>query len=170
MDYINSVTLQIKTLREVCAEAGASIPAGQVYGDWFPILPSAPPVAGDGQIVEPSAPVKKAGKWYMGWSVREMTPAELEQRNAQTIAEYTAFLEGKFDAAAISKRYDNRLTCALRAAYPGPFQAEGAAFGSWMDECNAIAYALLLKVMAGEAEAPTTEQLWAMMPEIVWPS
>ena len=83
MDYINSVTLQIKTLREVCSEVGASIPAGQSCGDWFPILPSDPPIAGEGQVVEPSAPVESDGAWYMGWSVRAMTPEEIEQRNAQ---------------------------------------------------------------------------------------
>jgi hypothetical protein len=170
MDYINGKTKAIATHRAVCAEVGASIPLGQAHGDWFPIMPSDPPSATDGQVVTASEPVKKSGAWYMGWAVRQMTADELETRTAQTVAEYTAFLEGKFDEAAAGKRYDSRLTCALRAAYPGPFQADGAAFGSWMDECNALAYQVMERVLSGLEPMPTKDDLWARMPSLTWPA
>ena len=73
MDYINGKTKAITTHRAVCAEVGASIPLGQAHGDWFPIMPSDPPSATDGQVVTASEPVKKSGAWYMGWAVRQMT-------------------------------------------------------------------------------------------------
>ncbi len=86
-----------------------------------------------------------------------------------TQADYTAALEGMYDARARERQYDNRLTCALRAGYAGPFQAEGTAFAIWMDTCNATAYGLMAQVLAGEIPMPTIAELLAMMPELVWP-
>lgn len=83
MDYINSKTLEIASHRHVCAAVGASIPLGQSLGDWFPILPSDPPAANHGQIVQASAPVEIDGHWYMGWTVRDKTPAELDGQRHQ---------------------------------------------------------------------------------------
>jgi hypothetical protein len=77
MDYINSSTLTIKTIRDVSKEVGASFPAGQSYQDWHPIMPSDPPTAADGEVVVPAAPVRVGDGWYMGWSLRDKTSAEL---------------------------------------------------------------------------------------------
>jgi hypothetical protein len=99
MDYINGKTKAIATHRAVCAEVGASIPQGQAHGDWFPILPSDPPVPTEGQVVTASEPVKKSGSWYMGWAVRDKTPEDLSadrELMAARIAErrWTAEVEG----------------------------------------------------------------------------
>ena len=83
MDYINRNTLEIAGHREVCAMVGASIPTGQSFGDWFPVLPADPPTAGPGQIVQSSSPTEIAGRWYMGWTVRDKKPGELESQVAQ---------------------------------------------------------------------------------------
>lgn len=80
MDYINDTTQEIAALKEVQRVTGASIPQGQPYQDWFPIIPSDPPTAGDGQLVEAAAPVKDGDSWVMGWTVRGMTAAEIEAR------------------------------------------------------------------------------------------
>ena len=48
-------------------------------------------------------------------------PPSLEEQ----IAVFDAALVAYLDATARERRYDNRVTCALRAGYPGPFQAEG---------------------------------------------
>lgn len=75
------------------------------------------------------------------------------------------------DATARERRYDNRITCALRAGYPGPFQAEGIAFAAWMDQCNALAYQLLAEVVAGTRKMPEhPQELIALMSTMVWPS
>ncbi len=42
-----------------------------------------------------------------------------------TIADFDAALTAHLDATAQAKRYDNRITCMVRAGFPGPFQAEG---------------------------------------------
>ena len=65
---------------------------------------------------------------------------------------------------------DNRITCALRAGYPGPFQAEGQAFALWMDACNLAAYTLLAEVQAGTRPLPETAQvLIVALPPMMWP-
>ena len=90
--------------------------------------------------------------------------------NPPTIAEIVAAMESLFDATAQSMRYDNRITCALRAGYVGPFQAEGLAFATWMDASNAAAYQMLAQVQAGTMAMPaTTADALALLPSMVWP-
>ncbi len=61
------------------------------------------------------------------------------------------------------------MTCAMRAGYPGPFQAEGIAFGTWMDSCYEAGYALMADVLAGVKPMPTVEAMLASMPAMAWP-
>ena len=68
-----------------------------------------------------------------------------------------------------AKKYDNRLTCTLRAGYAGPFQSEGLAFATWMDACNAHGYTEMEKVMTGQHPMPTVEELIAELPTPPWP-
>ena len=93
-------------------------------------------------------------------------PPSIEDR----IEVFDAALVAHLDATARERRYDNRVTCALRAGYPGHFQAEGIAFASWMDQCNALAYQLLAEVAAGTRPMPESPQaLIDLMPPMVWP-
>ena len=87
----------------------------------------------------------------------------------QLIAEYEAALDTHLDAVAKQHRYRDRVTFAMRAGYPGPWQAEGAAFGTWMDSCNQVAYALMNAVMLGDADLPTKEEFIAALPAFVLP-
>ena len=87
---------------------------------------------------------------------------------ADKIAALTAALEAMYDHEAQSRRYDNRFTCALRAGYPGPFQAEGLAFASWMDACNAKAYAIMADCLDGKRGEPSEEELLREMPTMEW--
>ncbi len=76
-----------------------------------------------------------------------------------------------FNQTARSKHYDDRISCAMRAGYPGPYQAEGLAFATWMDAQNAKAYGLLYKVQTGQMAMPTTiEAALALLDPMVWPS
>ena len=98
------------------------------------------------------------------------TPKPAGQQLAVFEAEYTAKLEAFYDAKARERRYDNRYTCALRAGYAGPFQAEGQAFAQWMDACNAIGYTLMAEVAAGTRPLPDFDGVLAAMPALVWPA
>lgn len=107
---------------------------------------------------------------------REATPEELIEIEALknpvlTVKDFDNALTTYFDKTAQSRKYDNRITCALRAGYTGPFQSEGNAFAIWMDTCNALAYRILAEVQAGTRPAPKTiPEFIALFPEIVWPS
>jgi hypothetical protein len=83
---------------------------------------------------------------------------------------FDAALTTHLDSTAQARRYDNRITCAVRAGYPGPFQAEGQAFASWMDACNWQAYQVLAGVQSGSLTLPTVDEFIADLPEMVWPT
>ena len=91
------------------------------------------------------------------------TPEEL-------LAAYTAELEALYDAVARERRYDNRLTCALRAGYPGPFQAEGLAYAQWMDACNELGYQIMAEVLGGQRPLPAVPEFLALLPSMEWPA
>ena len=87
-----------------------------------------------------------------------------------TVEDFDRALTAHLDATAQAKQYDNRITCMVRAGFLGPFQAEGQAFATWADNCNAVAYALLQDVLAGKRKAPeTVEAFLSELPEMVWP-
>ncbi|WP_220815687.1 hypothetical protein [Pseudomonas paralcaligenes] len=81
----------------------------------------------------------------------------------------TAVLNGHLDAVAGERRYDNRFTCALRAGFEGPFQAEGEVFAAWMDACNLTAYQVMAECRAGLRQIPSDAELIAELPVINWP-
>lgn len=106
---------------------------------------------------------------------RDATPEEEDEITGRsnkppTEAEYIAALEAMFNAKAAERRYSSRLTCTLRAGYPGPFQAEGQAFALWMDTCNMTAYGIMRKVIKGEIPQPTVAEVVAAMPTLTWPA
>lgn len=73
-------------------------------------------------------------------------------------------IQQHLDAVAKAKNYDSIHTAALRAAYVGPFQAEGQAFATWMDGCWSAAYALLADFQAGNIPEPTAAEVIAALP------
>lgn len=87
----------------------------------------------------------------------------------QTIALYEAALDAHLDAAAKADRWRDRFTFAVRAGYENPWQAKAKAFGTWMDNCNAQAYALIAAVTAGTATLPTVDDFIADLPPFVAP-
>lgn len=88
-----------------------------------------------------------------------------------TATDIVTAMEQLFDATAQSKHYDNRITCALRAGYFGPFQQEGIAFATWMDSQNAKGYTMLAQVQAGTMPMPATvADALALLDPMVWPA
>ena len=89
----------------------------------------------------------------------------------QIVAEFDTALTDHLDSTAKQKRYDNRITCMVRAGFAGPFQAEGQAFATWCDNCNIMAYQMLAAVQAGTAPMPESPQAFiATLPAMVWPT
>jgi hypothetical protein len=91
-------------------------------------------------------------------------------KTATLLATYVNALTAHLDTVAQSRNYDNRITCSVRAAYPGPYQAEGAAFGTWMDTVNQLGYQMVANYQAGLIPLPTVEEMIASLPVMVWPS
>jgi len=115
-------------------------------------------------------PVQKDGAWARNWAVSPLTVGRQAAAQASLVAQYTDALTAHLDAVAQQRRYDNRITCALRAGYPGPFRAEGQAFAEWMDGCNAVGYQILTQVQSGQRALPSVAEFLAMLPEMQWPS
>lgn len=87
------------------------------------------------------------------------------------VAVFDAALTAHLDNTAKQKRYDNRITCMVRAGFVGPFQAEGQAFATWCDTCNIIAYQMLAAVQAGTAPMPESPQAFIdTLPVMFWPT
>lgn len=81
-----------------------------------------------------------------------------------------AVLNRHIDSVAQTKGYDSRITVTLRAGYPNPWQAEGIAFGAWMDACYAKVFEIMAEVQNGTRSIPTEEELIAEMPPMIWPT
>lgn len=107
--------------------------------------------------------------YYAGDVLPLIAPTPAEQA-AQLQSSYDAALTDHFNAVAAQRHYDSYLTAALRAGYAGPFQAEGIAYGSWMDSCNAQGYALISAVQAGTKPLPTIPDFIAGLPAMAWPT
>lgn len=101
-------------------------------------------------------------EWQPAGATRPETHEEIAAR-------YEALLDNHLDAVAKAHRYRDRERFALRSGYPGPYQAEGIAFGTWMDTCNKLSYDLMDDVIAGRVELPTPEQFINDLPIFVKP-
>lgn len=127
------------------------------------------------QGVREITPVQVNGNWQQAWEIyaldAETVAINQAKAKADLVAQYDHALAKHLDTVAQSKRYDNRTTCALRAGYAGPFQAEGQAFATWMDTCNATAYQWWSEIEAGAKPMfASTEAFIAELPAISWPS
>ena len=117
------------------------------------------------ETVPPEFDPQAAGCFWRGdhW---EIVPAETGPK----LEDFQRAHDAHLNAAARARRYDSIHTAALRAAYPGPWQAEGLAFAQWMDACNVAGYQLLAGVEAGTTPAPATVEAYlATLPVLVLP-
>lgn len=125
------------------------------------------------QSVSELPPTEVDGVWTQQWAVvdldAETVTANQTKAAAATLASFDSALTSHLDKTAQARRYDNRITCALRAGYAGPFQTEGQAFAAWMDACNWQAYQILAGVQSGALTMPTVAEFIADLPAMVWP-
>lgn len=115
---------------------------------------------GDGMGPQPTAEQLQAAS----------SAVQAARSEAEEVAAYVDAMTALFDKAAQERRYDDRITCALRAGYPGPFQAEGQAFAMWMDACNKQGYDTLAAVKSGAAVKPSVDDFIAALPKLTWPT
>jgi hypothetical protein len=98
-----------------------------------------------------------------GEVVRTAATEAMPVSSREVVAGYVRDLDAYLDAVAQRGGFDTRLTAALRAGYPGPFQRQGAAFASWMDQCYALGERLLAEAVAADPPLPA-EAFLARLP------
>ncbi len=117
---------------------------------------------------------KVGDAWQYKWHIDDLSAEQIAENQAAAqaavLATYDKALTDHLDAEARTHRYDNRINCALRAGYAGPYHAEGVAFAQWMDSCNAAGYAILEDFQAGRIPQPTVAEVIATLPVMVWPA
>ena len=191
--YINTQTNQVVSEQEIKLanpNTSFSIPFNPPT-EYKWIFPSPQPTVTLLQFVREIAPILTVkGHYEQQWEIVDKyatytdaegvihTKAELEAaaialdtqtKTAALLATYVNALTAHLDTVAQSHNYDNRITCSVRAAYPGPYQAEGIAFGTWMDTVNQLGYQMVADYQAGLIPLPTIEEMIASLPVMVWP-
>lgn len=87
------------------------------------------------------------------------------------IEDYKTAIVARLDATAQSRLYDNAVSIATYVSSTIPAWAiEAMSFVTWRDAVWAYAYTELDKVMAGEREQPSVEELISELPVIAWPA
>lgn len=99
------------------------------------------------------------------------TDEEISISDAKNLErKYTFALDSHLNSKAKERGYDSIHTAALRAAIPlSPFNAEGVAYATWMDECYQFGYKILADVKGGEITLPTVEEFIASLPILELP-
>lgn len=122
------------------------------------------------QEIKPAAIVPIDGKYTQTYHVVDKVLSHEEKVQFFNNAFGDALIE-HFNATAATKQYDDYMKCLMRAGYPNPWQKEAQAFGSWMDACNAKAYAIMNSITVGETKIPTSFQPFIdELPPMEWPA
>lgn len=87
-----------------------------------------------------------------------------------TVKDFEKALDEHLDSVARLRRYDNRITCMVRAGFPGPFRQEALGFAVWVDQCNLVAYSILAAVNQGTRSPPeNVAEFLSELPTFSWP-
>jgi hypothetical protein len=89
--------------------------------------------------------------------------------SAQIVKDLERAVDQHIESVAHADRWDSRVTCTMRAGYPNPWQNKAIAFGQWMDTCYAHCIQVQADVAAGTRPIPTSAELIAELPVMVWP-
>lgn len=89
----------------------------------------------------------------------------------QIITQYTEAVQQRLDDFARTRGYDGILSaCTYAASTVQKFQIEGQYCVDSRDATWAQCYTILDEVLAGTRPMPTLEELFAELPELVWPN
>lgn len=178
MAYINTQTLQYPMSEQEIRNAYPNTSFANPFvppDDYQWVFPKpAPTYDALTQAVREIQPELINGKYQQVWEIVDLDAETIAANQAAAqqalIAQYNAALDKHLDTTAQSKRYTDRFTCAIRAGFQGPYQAEGLAFGQWMDTCNQLAYQMLAEIEAGTRPMfASTDEFIAALPPMVWP-
>lgn len=168
--YFYNPTLNERLNANVAYNAYGVLPSNANERGWFN-LDLTPPahnrlietVRDDGTTLAPNGV-----DYVVNWTIVTLP---LEVQLANITRDFDKQLEIYFDKVAKAKGYNDRITCTLRAGLPdSPFQAEGVAFGTWMDTCFATLYAALNEVKEGTRPVPASfSEVLALLPASPWP-
>ncbi|MFN7089479.1 MAG: hypothetical protein ACK4P4_02875 [Allorhizobium sp.] len=87
-----------------------------------------------------------------------------------TVSDYENAIQAHVDYAARGKLFRDGVTLASYTASTNPqWSSEAQAFVAWRDAVWAYSYQELARVMAGEREQPTVDQILAELPLVSWP-
>ncbi len=84
---------------------------------------------------------------------------------------YAEIVQRHLDTVAQSRRFFNMESASTYATSTVPsFQADAVALIAWRDQVWVTCYGILDEVQAGTRAQPTTAELIAALPEMVWPT
>jgi len=114
-------------------------------------------------------------RWQYKWRIDDLHAEQVAANQATAyaakLASFDQALTAHLDSVAQQRRYDNRITCMVRAGFQGPFQTEGIAFAAWCDSINVMAYQMLAAVQAGTEPMPESPEAFiSTLPAMVWPT
>lgn len=109
--------------------------------------------------------IEKQGSNYVIVAIPDPTPEEIAKQIQQ---EFTNAIQTYLDTKAQELNYDSCLSvCSYVDTGVARFDCEGAAFRKWRSAVWAKGYEILAQVQSGERGIPTTEDLFAELPELV---
>lgn len=112
--------------------------------------------------------VQDNGVWKQVWNILEL-PLQVQESNVEKkVKKYIRTLEKHLDTTAQERLYHDRISCALRAGYRGPYQEEGQAFAMWMDQIYYLGYKWTNEMQTGTRPWVSEQEFIAMFPVCTW--
>lgn len=98
-------------------------------------------------------------------------PEPIPPTETEIIASLTESVQGKLDSEARTHNYDGILSlCSYATSLDPIFKAEAQAGVKWRDACWIVSYQVMADVKVGTRQIPTSEELLAELPAMVWPT
>lgn len=134
----------------------------------FNIVDERPEIDFELQVATKGTLLKIGNKYIYEYSIspRPLLP---EEYNSIMFRKCDLALTNFLDQTAQAQRWDNRITLAVRAGYPNPWQQLAIKFGTWMDQCNTLAYQYMEDVKSGAALPPSSvDEFLSIFPAMDW--
>lgn len=108
--------------------------------------------------------------WVQVWEVRTLTAEQITANRMAAVSVLESEMDRYLDNVAQQHRFTDRTRLALRAAYPNKWHDLAVAYGTWMDNVNALCESAITDVLTGARTLPTWEQLLAELPAFEVPA
>lgn len=114
------------------------------------------------------SPQKIAGMGFVKYEPPEPEPEPPSPE--QVIEGFRLAIQRHVDSQAISRRYDSGNSLATYVNSTNPeWAAEAVAFVAWRDSVWSYAYTEMDRVLNGDREQPTIDELLEELPKMEWP-